>query len=169
MDTPDLASIGGQPVDETIRTQLLEPFVAATYTALSEMAATEAIFQQAIRAREIHFRGDVAAVIELESGGEKRLVLDFPQVTAAALTKRILDGVAAEIDDGLVRDCVGEIANVVAGQAKVLLAETPHHFSFSVPKVVFDGASNCDLAPDQACYMISFNSDVGEFTLQLVW
>ncbi len=166
LDTFDIAPGGGQAVAGEIRDQLVEPFITATRAALGEMAATEvavrAVYQTALH----HTLGDIAAVLRLRSGTEGFLILGFPRQTAAALAGRILAGVAAELDEDLMRDCVGELANVVAGQAKAILAGTPYHFAFSLPEVVA-GAKEFPSQPCSDCLVVDFGSDAGEFALQL--
>jgi chemotaxis protein CheX len=167
LDEFEIATRGGQPVVGEIRDRLLEPLIAATCTAVSEMASTEvvvgAVYQKTIR----HTLGDVSAVLGLMSAAGGSLVLSFPERTAAALAGRILTGVTEEVDENLIQDCVGEIANVVAGQAKALLAGTPYRFAFSLPKVVV-GAGH-EVGPKQGldCLIVAFNSDPGQFFLQL--
>jgi chemotaxis protein CheX len=130
------------------------------------MAGTEVVVRDVYRKPLHHTLGDVAAVIELLSVTEGFLVLGFPQRTAAALAGRILAGTTEEVGEELVRDCVGEIANVVAGQAKAILADTPHRFTFSLPKIVV-GAG--EILPQQGpdCLVVDFGSYQGEFALQL--
>jgi CheY-specific phosphatase CheX len=100
------------------------------------------------------------------SRGEGALVLSFPQTTAAALARRILAGVTTEVDESLIRDCVGEIASVVTGQAKALIAERPFRFGFSLPQVVVNAE---EFQPQQGSdsLVVEFNCDQGEFALQL--
>lgn len=166
MDTFDIASEGAQPVVGEIRDQFLEPFITATCVALGEMAGTEAIVRAVYRKALNHALGDLAAVLEFRSTGEGFLVLSFPQRTAVALARRILTGVSEEVDEDLIRDCMGEIANVVAGQAKAMLGGTPYRFVFSLPKVMV-GAK--ELWPRQGldCLVVAFSSDQGDFALQL--
>ena len=165
LDPSEIA--GAQPVAGEIRDTLLEPFITATCVALGEMASTEVVVRAVYQKTVPHALGDIAAVLELLSAREGFLVLSFPERTAAALAGRILAGVAEEVDADLIRDCVGEIANVVAGQAKALLAGTPYRFAFSLPKVVVGGP---EFRPKQGqdCLVVAFNSDLGEFAMQLV-
>jgi chemotaxis protein CheX len=166
LDRFELASEGAQPVVREIRDQLLEPFIQAARAALGEMAATEvavrAVYQKALH----HTLGDIASVLGLLSGVEGFLVLGFPERTAAALARRILAGATEEVDENLIRDCVGEIANVVAGQAKAILAGTPYHFDFSLPGVV-TGAKELPTRQRLDCFVVAFRSDQGDFSLQL--
>jgi CheY-specific phosphatase CheX len=155
------------PVVAEIRDKLLEPFIAATRAALGEMAGVELVVQ-AVYHKTIHqVLGDIAAVIRLTSAtGESSLVLSFPHRTAAALARRILVQVTQAVEEDLIRDCVGEVGNVVAGQAKALLAERPFHFGFCLPQAVVD-AAGFQAPAGQDCLVVIFNCDEGEFALQL--
>ena len=160
------ASGDTQPVVGTIRDRLVEPFLAATCAALGEMAPTEVAVRSACWETHPNSSGDLVAVLGLVAGTEGALVLRFPKRTAAALATRILAEVTEEVDENLLQDCVGEIANVVAGQAKALLADTPYRFTFSLPRVVA-GASEFQPQAGLDCLAINFSSDQGEFTMQL--
>jgi len=69
-----------------------------------------------------HRSENICADLRFTSGIEGSLVLIFPQRTAEALADRMLAGVSIDVGDQLIRDCAGEIGNVVAGQAKALLS-----------------------------------------------
>jgi chemotaxis protein CheX len=145
------------------RNEFVEAFVAAVPFALREMASVEAIARDAHRATDAKF-ADLSAVIRLHAlHGDGQLVLSLPQQTATALAQRILAEVADGIADDLVRDCMGEVANVVAGQAKALLVGSPAHFTLSTP-VVRTG-DLADLATER--WVIPFDSDAGAFSVHL--
>jgi len=167
VDASEIVAEGTQPINDERRDDLLGPFITATCTALSEMAGAEAIVQAVHQKSPHHPLGDIAAVVGLTSAIERFLVLSFPQRTAAALAGRILAGIAQEVDEELIKDCVGEIANVVAGQAKAMLADGPYRFAFSIPQVV-DDASQCLPQQGLDCLVVAFSSDQGEFALQLL-
>jgi CheY-specific phosphatase CheX len=156
-----------QPIGEELREKLLEPFITGVRAALGEMARTELVIRAFCRTTLPHPLGDIAAVVGLSSPAGGVLIFGYPRRTAAALSRRILSGVTEEVDDRLIRDCVAEIANVAAGQAKALLAETPYRFSFSLP-VVFE-AHDPEVCPSSGldCLLVIFASDVGELALHL--
>jgi chemotaxis protein CheX len=163
----DTVSWGAQPVVGEIRTKLLEPWILATCTALGEMAntgvAVRAVFQKTLD----HTLGDISGVIKLMSETEGTLVLSFPERTAAALAGRILAGTTEDLNEGLIGDCIAEITNVVAGQAKALLAGTPYRFAFSLPKVMIGTGLELRAKQGLHCLIVTFGSDLGEFALQL--
>ena len=122
-----------QPVSPEVREQLLEPFISAASLTLTELAQTELAVRSVYRTALPRTLGDISAVLGLTAEGGEVLVLSFPAPTAAALAGRVLAEVTQAPDDDLVRDCMGELANVIAGQAKTLLAETPYQLVLATP------------------------------------
>jgi chemotaxis protein CheX len=95
------------------------------------------------------------------------LLLRFPERTAAAIAQRVLADTEVELNESLIRDCIGEIANVIAGQAKTLLAGTPYRLTFSLPEVVVGKHLLSHPEWSRECLVIAFRSDLGEFSLGL--
>ena len=152
---------------QDIREQLLDTWLEATRAALGEMAGTQ-VFVQAVNETWRHDGVEqFHAVVSLSSSFLQTLVLSFPLDTATNLAKRILPEAGVAVDDDLVQDCVGEIANVVAGQAKALLGGTLYQFTFSIPTVVVRTdplqSDDCRIGP-----IIALNCDQGEFSLGIV-
>lgn len=141
---------------------LLEPLIAAATLALAEFAATALEVRAVARRPEPPAPGQIDAVLDLTSGPGRALILSVPGATANALAARVLDGVAPAPEAGLVRDCIGEIANVIAGQAKALLAGTPYHFTFATPRIATAGPAD----PAGDGLVVAFESDAGGLSLQ---
>jgi chemotaxis protein CheX len=142
--------------------ELVEAFMEAVPFALREMAGVEAIVRDSRPATAADSAADITAVIRLTAaGGESSLIGCFPGRTAEALARRVLAVTRSTVTDDLIPDCMGEVTNVIAGQAKVLLVGKPAHFTLSTPTVqtgpvgVVDG------------WVIRFESEVGEFRVQL--
>jgi CheY-specific phosphatase CheX len=143
--------------------ELVEAFSAAVPFALRELSGVDAVIREASHATAAGTMAEVAAVVPLAlAHGEVHLILSFPQRTAEELAQRILAGTAVSLTTDLVRDCIGEVANVVAGQAKALLVGSPSHFSLSTPNV--RPGAEADKAGGQ---VIRFESDAGGFTVRL--
>lgn len=137
----------------------LEPFIEAAVATLREMAGVEAVATGS--GTSPGSESDVIAELLLMGNPDRRLVLAIPRQTAAELARRILAEAGEEADDDMIRDCAGELANVIAGQAKTLLFGTPHHFTLATPTVRF-GTVKLEGAA------VQFQSDAGEFALQVV-
>lgn len=159
----------GMILSDKERVELLEAFIAATETALHEMANTEVLVlaNQRQSIDIVRSDDDISAVVGNLAALGVIVTLDFPWTTAVTLTKRVLADVAQELDDQLVGDCIGEIANVVAGQAKALLAGKPYGFRISLPKLIRSPCASPDLAPKMECPFIVFDCDAGQFEMRL--
>jgi chemotaxis protein CheX len=160
------APLTAQPVPQEVREVLLEPFIAAACLTLREWAGTEAVPGVVYRDPLPRTLGDVSAVLHLALSSEGTLVLSFPARTAETLAARALAGVTEQVDPDLVHDCMGEVANVIAGQAKVLLHDTPYRFTFATPTIL-TGPGREIPPPGADCLVVVFDSDAGNFALQL--
>jgi chemotaxis protein CheX len=156
-----------RPVTQEVRDQVQEAFIAAACLALREFAGTEAVVRAVYWQTLPPTGDDLTAVIRLTCATAGALALSCPRPTAAALAGRILTGVTQEPDEALVRDCLGELANVIAGQAKALLAGMPYHFTYSPPSVVSGAEPGIRPGPESDCLVIAFGSDVGGVVLRL--
>lgn len=140
--------------------ELVEAITAAVPLALREMAGVEAVVREARPAGAADGFAARSALIRLTTaGGEAGLIISLPEGTATELTRRILTDAAPEAVADLIGDCVGEVANVVAGQAKALLVGNPWHFTLSPPSARVDEATGA-----VGRWVIRFDSDAGEFT-----
>ena len=83
-------------------------------------------------------QSDINAVLGLagQEGSGEVLVLSFPAETARRSPGECSSKSHQAPDDELIRDCMGELANVIAGQAKTLLAETPYQLLLGTPTIL---------------------------------
>jgi chemotaxis protein CheX len=162
----ELAADGARAIPADIQNQLLEPFITATRTALGEMANAEVVVRELSHGSCDLAMGCISTLMRLEFATPGCLLLIFPKPTAANLAKRMLADVPTELDEQLICDCVGEIGNVVAGQAKTLLAGTPYCFTFSLPQILVDD-DEYQPPKELRCLNVIFAGEMGEFCLRL--
>ncbi|HEY3325195.1 MAG TPA: chemotaxis protein CheX [Planctomycetota bacterium] len=155
------------PVMTELREKLLGPFCAATITTMREMAGIEIVPRCTYQKTGYRMFGDISAVLGLLGRSEGSLVLSFPEPTAEAIVKHILSEAKEELSPGIVRDCIGEISNVIAGQARGQLMGTPYEFVLSTPTVISGTNHEIRHKPSAPCLVVAFRSEVGEFALQL--
>jgi CheY-specific phosphatase CheX len=144
--------------------ELVAAIAEAVPFALREMAGVEAYVRHTHPTSAADHFGDMSAIVRLTAAcGVTRLVMTYPEKTAAALTRSILTDTTSDVSPDMVRDCIGEVANVIAGQAKALLVGSPAHFTLSTP-AVRSGELGLQLPHGRA---IAFDSTVGRFTVML--
>src|SRR5262245_51784995 len=113
------------PISPEVFQQIVDAFVTATTTAVGEWVDTDVLVRSATLSSPAPTPGTILARIDLDGERLRQLTMSFPPSTAVALARLALRDAAVDPDLDLVRDCTGEIANIVAGQAKALLAGTP--------------------------------------------
>jgi chemotaxis protein CheX len=156
-----------QPVLDEIRQTFLGPFTSATKTTIKEMAGLDVEVSSVYQKRGYRMFGDISAVLGLVGQSEGSLVLSFPDATATRLVKRILADFDGNAEEGVVRDCIGEVANIVAGQARGPLANTPYHFTLSTPTIISGANHEIRHKPGAPCLVVAFTSELGDFALQI--
>ncbi len=156
------------PVSPEVREQFLEPFVAATSLAMSEWGKTDVGVKDVLHTTFDRSFGDLAAILRFKSESEDFIVLGVTQATAAGLARRVFEGVLENLDPAIINDCLGEMGNVISGQAKAILAGTPYQFSFSPPVVGFSDGAEIQAMKGKECLAIMFASDLGDFAVQLL-
>ena len=144
--------------------ELLAALAEAVAVALRELAGVEAAPRAARTASGPEGFADVSAVLAVTTrAGPGYFVLSFGDEHGAALAKRVLADLGAAPEPGVIRDCLGEVVNVVAGQAKTLLFGTPMHFTLATPAVVAGVPALANLER----LLVTFVGELGEFALHV--
>ncbi len=144
---------------------LLNPFLQAAEGMLRDWGGTEIVLRETSTASFPRAFGDLAATMALRSADGGRLVVSFPAETATRLAARIVGQPVEQLESNLVHDCVAELANLIAGHAKVLLANTPYGFDLATPVTV--PATELTVEDEREWRIAAFESDLGPFVLQV--
>ncbi|CAN5125629.1 hypothetical protein BH11PLA2_BH11PLA2_14260 [soil metagenome] len=137
-----------------------DALTSAVAVALREMAGVQSALVGSTPVDGVPSAGEVSVVIRTFGAGPGSLRLSMPNTTASALAHRILAETVPNPDEALIRDCIGEVANIIAGQAKTLLYGTLLHFSFSSPV-----QDDFEPPPQAEGLQLTFGSDVGALSL----
>jgi CheY-specific phosphatase CheX len=148
--------------------EMLAAYVEAVGLTLRESAGTESGLRELTEQALSESGEGLSAVLEVRAARVDQLVLCLPESTARALAERVLAGAAPEgVDESMVRDCAGELVNVIAGQAKALLSGTPDRLSFSTPTVHAGPGQALREGRPAGCHVAAFDSEVGELALRV--
>lgn len=139
--------------------QVQEAFTSAAVVALQEMAGMEAGPGEA-RPEDGPMPGDLFAEIRLLRDAPGVLSLAFPQAVIREIARRYL-GEKVALDAVLLGDAAGELANVIAGQAKTMLQGTDYHFRLSTPR------SGSVAPPAGDGVLLPIGTEAGEFLLRV--
>lgn len=146
-----------------IKAEHLNPFITATIETFSTMVKTEA------KPGRVHLKAgnglsyDVSGIIGLSGGAQGSVALSFPKESAEAIARSFID--QAEITPEAMVDCVGELANIIAGAAKRGLAQ--HKISISLPTVVTGAGHGINGPVDTVNMVVPFECGLGRFDLAI--
>ena len=144
---------------------LAKPFVQATINVLSSMTGLSPVPGKPYVKKTDKAQGDVSAIVGITGCKSGAVALSFSQSCAIALVKGML-GAAIEDIIADTRDAVGEITNMISGQARATLSEMGLPLQGSTPSIVF-GANHSLSFPGQVTTVaIPFETDYGAFTLE---
>ena len=144
---------------------LAKPFVQATINVLSSMTGLSPVPGKPYVKKTDKAQGDVSAIVGITGCKSGAVALSFSQSCAIALVKGMLgDAIEDIIAD--TRAAVGEIPNMISGQARATLSEMGLPLQGSTPSIVF-GANHSLSFPGQVTTVaIPFETDYGAFTLE---
>jgi chemotaxis protein CheX len=147
--------------------EFINPFVNALRNVLSTMAQTDLIPGKPQKKTDMHARGDVSGVIGMVSDKMKgSLSISFEESLALEVMQRMVGESCTQLDDE-VADMVGEITNMVAGGAKMELAENGYDFGMATPIVVTGKDHTINHQVEGKKLILQFKSDAGIASLEL--
>lgn len=120
---------------KTIDVNLINPFIDSTLECLREMAGCQPQRLKVFVKKENTMHGDISGVIGLANGITGSCVVSFPHALAERIVSSFL-GEEPPLDPALIQDGIGEVANMVAGGAKMRFSKGNFSFSISTPTVV---------------------------------
>jgi len=108
----------------------------------------------------------VSAVVGFSGRMRGALVIHAPDPIACSLAGALL---FSDIDqvDAEVKDCLGEIGNMVAGGIKTGLLDEGMEVELSIPSIIAGAAYRVDLLSRAEWLALPFSTEAGEFLVEL--
>ncbi|MDR0307651.1 MAG: chemotaxis protein CheX [Chitinispirillales bacterium] len=139
------------------------PFIVSTIETFKKMLNIEGkTGKLAVKTNDKHTY-DVSGVIGLSGEAQGSICLSFPKDVALKAVSALLGMEIKEIGPD-VSDGIGELVNIVAGNAKQYL--TKYTLSISLPKVVI-GNHTIAVTKDVPTLVVPFISSLGEFAIEI--
>ena len=144
-----------------------KPFIDATVNVLSTMAMITPTVEKPYIKKNNMALGDVTGVIGVTANSNKHGVISvtFTKPCAVSIVKNLLGG---EVEDIIkdVQDAVGEITNMISGQARQKLVELGITLSAATPTVIMgDGHTIAHVTKDHIM-VVPFKTDKGSFVVE---
>ncbi len=144
----------------TIRAEHVNPFILSNMETFTKMVGIEAKPGRPILKQEARLDYDISGIIGLSGKVIGTVALSFPQATALAVCNKFMSADLKEMNAEIL-DAVGELINIVAGNAKKGLSE--FNIEISLPSVIV-GKNHRIVEPKGSVgFVIPFSSALGNF------
>lgn len=142
----------------------VNPFVISTIETFQKMLNSDATPGQVQLKNDTTYTYDVSGVIGLSGEAQGSICLSFPKLIALKVVSGLV-GADIKIIGPEVADAIGEIANIIAGNAKQHL--TQFNLSISLPKVIM--GKNHKIASQRGVptIVVPFESSYGNFAMEV--
>lgn len=126
---------------KTVDVQLVNPFLVATLDCMTVMGGLQPERKRLFLKTSPIMHGEIAGVIGLSQPGGSggitgSVVVSFPDSLARRIVSRLTGEKPEDLPRDMVLDGIGEVANMVGGGAKRLLAGGPYRFEISTPTIL---------------------------------
>ncbi|WP_243544950.1 chemotaxis protein CheX [Pseudodesulfovibrio tunisiensis] len=145
--------------------ELAKPFIKAAVDVLSTMAfITPKVGRPYVKKNAVAV-GDVTGLVGITGDKSGSVSMSFSKKCAVAIVKNMLGD---EIEDIMqdVKDAVGELTNMISGQARAGLAERGLVFQGSTPSVIMGDNHTISHMAKSPIMAIPFSTEFGDFTIE---
>ncbi|MGE4291482.1 MAG: chemotaxis protein CheX [Desulfovibrio sp.] len=145
--------------------ELAKPFIKAAVDVLSTMAMITPVAGRPYVKKNNVAQGDVTGLVGFTGEKNGSVSITFDKKLAVAIVKNMLgDDVQNILED--VKDAVGEIVNMVSGQARAGLSQQGYSFQGSTPTVIMGDNHTISHVSTGMIMAIPFTAEMGAFTIE---
>ena len=148
-----------------MKAEYLNPFLSGTVNVLKTMASVTPVPGKPFIKKDKLSKGDISGVIGLTGAKQGSVVVSFTAGCALRVVSAMLMEEYTELNDD-VRDAVGEITNMISGDARKHLAEAGLKFEAGIPTVIAGKGHEISHTSDGPCIVIPFKCDGLEFFVE---
>ncbi len=144
-----------------MKVEYINPFIQSVTETFLSMMDCEVTHGKPFPTEDDGQSDNLIGIIGLSGTAQGNIAIKFPAETAMAIVGSLVGTNFSEIDSSVV-DGVGELVNIIAGNAKAKIRG--HRISISLPTVLRGGIHKLT-APTIAYITIPFKSDKGNFEI----
>ncbi|MBW2037537.1 MAG: chemotaxis protein CheX [Deltaproteobacteria bacterium] len=146
--------------------KLINPFIDATFNVLETMASTKATAGKPYLKRDKTAQGDVTGIIGLTGETRGTISISFTKNSILPIVSKMFGEEMKELNDEI-KDAVGEIANMISGQARQGLEEMGRSLKAAIPTVIMGPNHTITHVTNYPIIAIPFTTGNGAFTIEV--
>ena len=145
---------------------LINPFIDATVHVLETMASTKAEAGKPYLKKDKVASGDVSGVIGLIGETSGTISVSFSEDSILTIVSNMFREEMKELSEEI-QDAVGEIANMISGQARKKLDEKGRSLQAAIPTVIMGKNHSTTHMTTNLVIAVPLSTDNGEFTIDV--
>lgn len=144
----------------------INPFITATLHVLETTASTEVKPGKPYLKKDNVAKGDVTGIIGLTGEARGTISVSFTEQSILAIVSKMFGEEMKELNEEI-RDAVGEISNMISGQARRSLEGMGKSLTAAIPTVVMGKRHAISHMTHYPVIAIPFSTDHGGFTIEV--
>lgn len=145
---------------------LINPFIESTLRSLEMMAGITAEKQGLELKEDLITTFDISAIIGLTGETTGSIIISMPESLACKIASNMLLEEITTLNKS-VEDAIGEIGNIVVGDARRALIQDGYQLNISIPTVVVGSGHKISRSGDVPCIAIPFSTANGDFEVNV--
>ncbi len=146
--------------------KLINPFINATMNVLETMAFVKVKADKPYLKKDDIAKGDVTGVIGLTGASNGTIAVTFDEGSILKIVSNMFGEEMKELNSE-VADAVGELTNMISGQARRELEEIGKVFEAAIPSVIAGKNHQITHYTDGPKIAIPFTTEGGAFTIEV--
>lgn len=147
-----------------MKAEHINPFIESVFEVFENMLECKPEMGGARLSGPNEHSSDLVGIIGLSGTAQFTVAVRLPVLTALAIISKMLGIQVRTVDSGII-DGVGEIVNIIAGNAKAKFEG--HDLSMSLPTVIRGNILKSDSLQDCEWLELPFSSSLGDFSLSI--
>ena len=146
--------------------KLINPFINATINVLETMAFVTVTAGKPYLKKDNQAVGDVTGVLGLTGAAHGTIAVTFEENTILTVVSNMFGEKMESLNEDI-SDAVGELTNMISGQARRELDEVGKVFKAAIPSVITGKNHTVRHYSDGPKIAIPFETDGGKFTIEV--
>lgn len=144
----------------------INPFIESTIHVLKTMSSVTANVGKPYLKKDEVAKGDVSGIIGLAGDVKGSISVSFSEACILPIVSKMFGEKLTELNDE-VKDAVGEISNMISGQARQKLEIIGRNLQAAIPIVIMGRNHTISHITKDKIVAIPFKTDGGEFTIEV--
>jgi len=147
-----------------VKAEHVNPFIASTMETFTKMVGIDAKPSKIMMKKDANFDYDISGIIGLSGKAKGMVALSFSKDCAIQVCNKFMASDYTDLNKDIV-DAIGELANIIAGNAKKGLSE--FNISISLPSVIMGPNHHIMEPKDVFSFIVPFQTSLGNFHMNL--